>query len=101
MPLSETDIHLAGRIDQDVRDYFIQRPTEVMIPAMDLMPLFIEKEIFAMDYSRPGWPIRNLLRQLDEEHKLAYLKHIHVVRHKKYRNWFFSRVGIWLLSYTR
>ena len=69
--LTETTIHKAGRIDQVVRDYFDSNPSLKEVAAKDLMQLFIDKGIFNKDYSRPGLPIRNLLRQLDAENKLS------------------------------
>ena len=90
--LSENTIHKAGRIDQIVRDYFIRNPSVQEVAAKDLMKLFIEKGIFQKDYSRPGLPIRNLLRQLDAEKRLSLLKHCKVVRHTVNRNWYFSKI---------
>lgn len=89
--LSENTIHKAGRIDQAVRDYFNSNPSIKEVPAKDLMRLFVDKGIFNKDYSRPGLPIRNLLRELDKENKLSLLKHCKVVRHEVNRNWYFSR----------
>jgi hypothetical protein len=88
--LTEKSIHKIGRIDQIVRDYFKNNSSIKEVPAKDLMYLFVEKGIFSKDYSRPGLPIRNLLRQLDAEHKLAMLKHCRVVRHPVNRNWYFQ-----------
>lgn len=87
--LSQNTIHKVGRIDQIVRDFFNENPSIREIPAKDLMPLFVQKGIFNMDYARPGLPIRNLLRQLDSENKLSLLKHCKVVRHSINRNWYF------------
>jgi hypothetical protein len=89
--ISENTIHKAERIDQAVRDYFKSNPSIMEVSAKDLMPLFVDKDIFNKDYSRPGLPIRNLLRQLDKENKLSLLKHCKVVRHEVNRNWYFSR----------
>lgn len=89
--LSENTIHKAGRIDQIVRDYFLENPSITIIPAKELMVYFVEKGVFNKDYSRPGLPIRNLLRQLDEAGKLKLLKHCKVVRNKINRNWYFER----------
>jgi hypothetical protein len=89
--LSENQIHKVGRIDQIVRDYFATHPSENEIAAKDLMNLFVEKELFNKDYSRPGLPIRNLLRELDAEGKLSLLKHCKVVRNAVNRNWYFKR----------
>ncbi len=90
--LTETTIHKAGRIDQVVRDYFSSNSSVKEVAAKDLMRLFVDKGIFNKDYSRPGLPIRNLLRQLDAENKLSLLKHCKVVRHAVNRNWYFNRV---------
>jgi hypothetical protein len=89
--LSEATIHKAGRIDQIVRDYFTSNPSTKEVPAKDLMLLFVEKGIFNKDYSRPGLPIRNLLRELDKEGKLTLLKNCKVIRNEVNRNWYFSR----------
>lgn len=89
--LTENTIHKAGRIDQVVRDYFNGNPSVKEVPAKDLMKLFVKKGIFNKDYSRPGLPIRNLLRQLDRENRLSLLKHCKVVRHAVNRNWYFIK----------
>ncbi|KAA5536896.1 hypothetical protein F0919_04280 [Taibaiella lutea] len=89
--LTEKTIHKAGRIDQAVRDYFKDNPATIEIPAKDLMNLFVSKGIFNKDYSRPGLPIRNLLRQLDVVDKLSLLKHCKVIRKSVNRNWYFTR----------
>lgn len=89
--LTENTIHKAGRIDQIVRDYFKNNPSVKEVAAKDLMPLFVDKGVFNKDYSRPGLPIRNLLRQLDAENKLSLLNHCKVVRHEVNRNWYFSK----------
>lgn len=89
--LKENNIHKAGRIDQVVRDYFNSNPSVKEVPAKDLMQLFVDKGIFNKDYSRPGLPIRNLLRELDKENKLSLLKHCKVIRHAVNRNWYFNK----------
>jgi hypothetical protein len=88
--LSEKKLHKIGRIDQIVRDYFTDRPTEKEVSAKNLMLLFIEKGIFEKD-NRAGLPIRSLLRQLDAAGKLSLLKHVFVVRKEINRNWYFVR----------
>ena len=89
--MNENKLHKIGRIDQIVRDFFSDNPNEVEIPAKNLMSLFVKKGIFNKDYVRPGLPIRNLLRELDEEGKLSLLKHCKVVRNKTNRSWYFKR----------
>ncbi len=91
LTLSEKKLHKIGRIDQIVRDYFADRPTEKEVSARSLMPVFIEKGIFEKDH-RAGFPIRLLLRQLDAADKLYLLKHVSVVRKEMNRNWYFVRV---------
>lgn len=86
--MTEKKIHQIGRIDQAVRDYFEKNNSVNEIMAKDLMPLFIQKEIFNKDY-RNGLPIRNLLRELDAENKLGLLKHVKVIRNAVNRNWYF------------
>lgn len=88
--VTENTIHKIGRIDQIVRDYFKSNPSVKEVRAKDLMPLFIDKGIFNKDYSRSGLPMRNLLRQLDAENKLSFLKHCKVVRHPN-RSWYFNK----------
>ncbi|QEM07198.1 hypothetical protein DIU31_028240 [Mucilaginibacter rubeus] len=88
--MDEKKIHLTGRVDQAVRDYFQENPAENLIIAKNLMDIFIQKEIFKKDH-RAGSPIRNLLRELDAENKLNLLKHCKVVRKSANRNWYFER----------
>jgi hypothetical protein len=89
--ITEKIIHKVGRIDQVLRDYFDSNPSVKQVAAKDMMELFIDKGIFNKDYSRPGLPIRNLLRQLDTENKLSLIKHCKVIRHKTNRNWYFNQ----------
>lgn len=89
--LSEKTIHKVGRIDQVIRDYFASNPAINEIAAKDLMPEFVKKKVFAKDYSRPGLPIRNILRKLDAENKLDLLLHCKVVRKTINRNWYFVK----------
>jgi len=86
--LSENQIHRIGRIDQIVRDYFLANPALKEIPAKDLMPLFIEKDVFKSNH-RNDLPIREVLRELDSNNKLHLLKHVKVARKVKNRGWFF------------
>lgn len=86
--LSENKIHRIGRIDQIVRDYFLAHPSLTEIPAKDLMPLFIEKDIFTTNH-RNDLPIREILRELDSTNKLHLLKHVKVARKLKNRGWYF------------
>lgn len=86
--MTEQKIHLIGRIDQIVQDYF-KNSADPEIMAKDMMPILIEKGIFKKDH-RNGLPIRNLLRELDAENKLHLLKHVKVIRNEVNRNWYFT-----------
>jgi hypothetical protein len=89
--LTESRIRKIDQIDQIVKDYFESNPAIEEVAAKDLMSLFVSKGVFARDYSRPGLPIRNILRELDELNKLHLLRHCKVVRNKINRNWYFNR----------
>lgn len=89
--LSQKTIDKAIRIDQVVTAYFTANPSVSIVAAKDLMPLFVKNNIFNKDYSRPGLPIRNVLRALDEANKLSLIKHCKVVRNQANRNWYFSK----------
>jgi hypothetical protein len=88
--MDDNGIHLIGRIDQIVRDYFLANPSVNIDLAKNFMPLFIEKGIFEKD-TKAGKPIRDLLRELDSEKKLNLLHHCTVVRKTVNRNWYFER----------
>jgi len=87
---SEKKLHKIGRIDQIVRDYFETNESESEVMAKDLMPLFIEKSIFLKDQKK-DLPIRELLRDLDNENKLYLLKHVKAVRKNVNSNWYFKK----------
>jgi hypothetical protein len=55
---------------------------------MDLMPLFVEKDIFPSEAKRPGKPILDVLRNLDAAGQLSLLKHAFAIRHLTKRSWY-------------
>lgn len=57
----------------------------------DLMPILIEKGFFTKDYKN-GLPLRNILRQLDEENLLYLLPQVRVERKDVNRFWFFNPI---------
>ncbi|WP_298898203.1 hypothetical protein [uncultured Psychroserpens sp.] len=59
----------------------------------DLMPLLIEKGFFSED-RRNGLPLRNILRQLDDENLLYLLPQVRVERKDKNRLWSSNPVKI-------
>lgn len=88
--LSQYKIHKAGRIDQVIRDFFNDNSSVKEVLAKELMPLFIDKNLFNKN-QRDGLPIRNFLRELDMENKLDLIQHCKVSRNNKNRNWYFIR----------
>jgi hypothetical protein len=77
-------------IQKVVEDYFYNNPSLSIIPAKDLMPYFIQANIFSKD-EKNGLPIRKVLRQLDERNELHLLPNLIAERKAKNTNWFFGR----------
>ncbi|HMU46472.1 MAG TPA: hypothetical protein PKC72_08900 [Chitinophagaceae bacterium] len=88
--MKEKRIHLVGRIDQIVRDYFEKNKSVKEIMAKDLMPLLIKKGIFKKDH-RKGLPIRKILRELDTDNKSYLIKNLRVEQKSINRNWYFIK----------
>lgn len=59
----------------------------------DLMPLLNEKVFFNKDH-RNGLPLRNVLRELDDNDLLYLLPQVSVERKNKNRYWFFNAIHI-------
>ena len=55
------------------------------------MPILIEKEFFIKDH-RDGLPLRNLLRQLDDDNLLYLFPQVTAERKDRNRYWFFNAV---------
>ena len=73
-----------------IQDYLINQKLENVKPK-DLMPLLIEKGFFNKDH-REGLPLRNLLRQLDDDNLLYLLPQVSIERKDKNRYWFFNAI---------
>ena len=80
---------IAG-INSVIKTYFDKHPGEIKIPAKDLMPHFIRDRIFPADHKR-GLPIRNVLRELDNQNQLHLIPFILAERKQKNTKWFFVR----------
>lgn len=80
-----------ARINEVVKTYFENNPSVNEIPAMDLMPEFVQDGIFNKDYERERLPIRNLLRELDRNNELDKIPSILPERKTKNTNWYFQR----------
>ncbi|WP_372744145.1 hypothetical protein [Lutibacter sp.] len=59
----------------------------------DLMPILVEKSFFNQDH-RSGLPLRNLLRELDEDDLLYLLPQVSVERKEVNRFWYFNAIKI-------
>lgn len=59
----------------------------------DLMPLLIEKGFFEKDH-RNGLPLRNILRELDDNDMLYLLPQVREERKETNRFWFFNELKI-------
>lgn len=67
---------LIKAINSVLRDYFADKTNPRLVPALELMGLFIDKGIFNKDY-RHGLPIRSILRKLHNEgclHAIPYAR---------------------------
>jgi hypothetical protein len=78
------------KINQVLADYFEKNKHVKRIRALDMMDCFVDAGIFNKEYERPGLPIRNVLRELDENNCLDLIPYVVVERKDKNRNWFFE-----------
>jgi len=77
-------------ISQIVKAYFDVNPSVKIILAKDLMPQFIEANIFEKD-KKNGLPIREILRKLDVQNQLQQIPYVFANRKLKNTNWYFQR----------
>ena len=71
-----------------IQDYLLTNDLNNAKPK-DLMPKLIDKGYFNKDH-RNGLPLKNLLRQLDDNNLLYLLPQVSVERKDKNRYWFFN-----------
>lgn len=76
------------RINAVLASFFSKHKGET-VKAKDMMPAFIEADIFEAD-RKNGLPIRQLLRDLDETNSLALIPFVHAERKSVNTNWFFT-----------
>jgi hypothetical protein len=91
MSITKADIQKAIRIKKAVAEYF-ENSGQTKVMAKDLMNLFISKEIFTKDH-KDGFPIRDFLRYLDENHHLHLIPQIHFEQKDKNKNWYFIKTN--------
>lgn len=81
---------LIERINKVVSDYFASHASVDKIRAKDLMEEFIAAGIFKADHKN-GLPIRDLLRELDDQGRLSELPNLEPERKEKNTYWYFVR----------
>lgn len=91
MSITTADIQKALRIRKAVAEYF-ENSNQTKIAAKDLMPFFINEEIFNLDH-RDGLPIRDFLRHLDENQHLHLVPQVHFEQKEKNKNWYFIKTN--------
>lgn len=70
---------------------FLQKEKLVSAKPKDLMPYLIEQRYFTKDH-RNGLPLRNILRELDDENKLYLLPNLMTERKEVNTFWSFLRL---------
>ncbi|MCB0541331.1 MAG: hypothetical protein KDE33_27735 [Bacteroidetes bacterium] len=89
MTLTNNDIQKALRIKRAVNEYF-ESSNETRVQAKELMNLFIQKEIFSSN-NQDGLPIRDFLRQLDENNQLKLIPQVFFEQKAQNKNWYFIK----------
>lgn len=79
-------------INKILSDFFADPKNPRIIPAKELMPLFIKRGVFSED-RKNGLPIRNILRELDSRNSLDLIPFVHAERKPTNTNWFFTDRG--------
>jgi len=81
---------MIDKINAAIAQYFEQNPEATRVPAKDLMPSFIAAGIFKKDH-RKGYPIREVLRELDFSKRLHEIPTATPERNEKDTYWYFER----------
>ena len=84
------DLIQIKKINQVISAFFEANPGVTKIAAKELMPEFMQAEIFANNH-RDGLPLRNLLRELDRENRLNLIPSLHAERKATNTYWYFIR----------
>lgn len=80
------------KINEAVGQFFDDPGNPRRVAAKDLMPLFIKKGIFTADHKN-GFPIRSLLRELDQQKALNLIPYVIADRKECNVNWFFTALN--------
>jgi hypothetical protein len=82
------DLTTLKKINQVIASFFEKNTSITKIRAKELMPYFIAAGIFLHDH-RGGFPIRKILRELDENNELHLIPCVLSERKTKNTNWYF------------
>ena len=77
------------RINRVLKGYFSDSSNPRIIPAKELMDLFISKGIFNKNHC-DGLPIRNLLRELSKKNRISEIPYVRGDMKSTNTKWFFS-----------
>jgi hypothetical protein len=89
MAITDTEIQMAFRIKRCVKEFF-DTHNQTEIEAKELMPLFIKKDIFNLNY-QDGLPIQDFLRHLEKEKYLNLIPQALYKKKNTNKNWFFIK----------
>lgn len=70
---------------------FLKKKNLIDAKPKDLMPILIEKGFFIKD-NREGRPLRDILRELDENNTLYFLHQVSADRKDKNVYWYFNAI---------
>ncbi len=81
-----------GRLaDQFIKRWFTMTGADTAKPK-DMMPYLVKHGVFTKDH-REGFPLRNLLRQLDAVGQLSVINTARFEQKRKNKSWFFVKPG--------
>jgi hypothetical protein len=87
--MTQDKIQKAFKVKKAVAEYFIDS-NETKVMAKDLMPHFVKAGIFAKNH-KDGLPIRDLLRELENDDLLKLIPQVHFEQKNTNKNWFFIK----------
>lgn len=86
-----TDESIA-KINEVITQYFDTNPTIDWIPVKTIMPALVAAGIFEKDVKK-GFPMRKVLRRLDQKSELSKIPTVHAERKKENTYWYLVRDG--------
>ncbi|MBC8756772.1 hypothetical protein H2O64_19010 [Kordia sp. YSTF-M3] len=86
-----TDENIA-KINEAIAQYFNANPTIDWIPVKTIMPALVAAGIFEKD-EKKGFPMRKVLRRLDQKSELAKIPTVHAERRTENTYWYIVREG--------